>query len=301
MNITWLCNKYASQKGNVPALSRLIELSSQRIPGLSEGRINLIIDEKLLLFDLISKLNEQVNIYKELNLHIGILSGEVSETLTLPEGKTIAIGTQEQLEQIKKIDRYFHISHTTKKNEVSLAYQRHHCINTNSESVSLGEIKSDPMKGEVLCRHYPACIYGLEAIRRQDSYNKKSKLAGLSIDEAATLSRYIGLSKTNKLTYYCTDIENICEETCELLACLIWYQLEGVLHAKVEDKISETTKSYIVETPVYDLPVEFIKGEITGRWWYIEPDKKEKRPCTQEDYESIRQGIMPDKWLSIDS
>ena len=296
MNIRWYTNNYVTSDQNVPALCQLIKQFSENYPDSAEKVINLIIDENLLLFDLISKLLEQVNIFGKFNIKVGSYQDPLLIDTSALKGKTIWIGGKGTADSLDRSNTAI-ISHTSNPKDICLGYQRHFCTNLNPKSVSLGEIKADPLQAEVIIRSLPQIIFDIDSVRKQDSYYKNSKITGLDIYEAAALTRYIGMSLENTFSYYLVDTEELNSETAELVATLIWYQIEGLLHQKIEDNKEE--QSYLIHSEYYNAPVEFIKGSKTGRWSFIHPEDKKKYPCTEDDYQSMRDGRIPDSLLTI--
>ena len=53
----------------------------------------------------------------------------------------------------------------------------------------------------------------------------------------------------------------------------------------------------MVHSPYFDAPIKFIQGNITGRWWYQNPETLYYVPCTEDDYHEISKGRIPDDFL----
>lgn len=107
--------------------------------------------------------------------------------------------------------------------------------------------------------------------------------SGLNVIEACQLFRYAGATQT--LTsigiYGYTPDNDAAGLTCNALAQMIWYFLEG--STLREDPSRSVLTQYIIQSKDQEHTLHFYKSEISGRWW-IENREGRKVPCSYHDY-----------------
>lgn len=207
-------------------------------------------------------------------------------------------------EQEKKFQEYFRnkMAKIAKKGDNQgpvIAYQRHLSGEIHPMSVSLGDFKTHFDKAESQVRAARAIFFNLNAIRRQDSYFDLSHITGLDIYEACQLLRFCGLSSDHSFLFYNIGYNSPLEQSWECIATTIWYYIEGKNNKNIEMVDEQENQLYFVENSLFDEPVNFIKGYQTKRWWLIHPETKEKIPCAESDYISLRDGHIPDILLNL--
>jgi len=137
-------------------------------------------------------------------------------------------------------------------------------------------------------------------IRASDSAGLKNQISiGLTSEESCKILDYANSSsKLRSLHISGFDLKNDAEEGAELIACLIWYAINGRQKAKSNQGSTESMDKYIVELDEMNLRVKFWKDINSERWWIEIPKAhKEKNlvPCSEEEYNMACQNKMSDR------
>jgi hypothetical protein len=270
-----------------------------RYPGSQKSTINLILSEKISKDSFFSNLMDKLNIYDNFDLNVFWLL-DLSESINcIEEGVSFIIAYSQELDNFRALDSdYICISKKSNPDKHNIGYQRHLGTVPLRPSVSLGEYKQSGDLADALIRKSNTVIFNIDAIRRQDSFCKASDITGLDVYEACHLSRSAGLS-TN-LQLFCIDIgdDTLRDEREDLVSLMFWYFLEGRMHKYIDTK-PENITTYLVQSDVSEDPIQFNKSKITNRWTFLHPIDNKPYPCTEQDYNDLIQGHIPDVILAL--
>tara|TARA_Y200000002_G_scaffold367967_1_gene360539 strand:+ start:2643 stop:3830 length:1188 start_codon:yes stop_codon:yes gene_type:complete len=200
-------------------------------------------------------------------------------------------------------------------NYSNLGYQTYHnpqeeidlMENLYFESYRLGNVCSKISMVEPVLRDADIVSIDLKSIRASElSSRQKFSPNGFDGKEICAISRYAGISnKVSSFGIYEYKSSNEDEITEMLISQIIWYFIEGV-NCRVKDSDFNSDEDYNRFTVIVDeYELIFYQNKITSRWW-IEilgdgTNTKLKQntllPCTHEDYETAKNGIIPDRWF----
>ena len=267
-------------------------------PILETQRLNIICQNKIIASSLINAFEMFHDKFQDLNLRIGWFKDEDHNLTEVFEDETIFIGHKAYCSSFENVfgPNSCKITKTSRDKNIHAAFQRHFNENTNPRSLSLGEIRTNIQHVDPLLRAADGIFYYLDAIQKRESSIKESFVSGLNIDEACQIARFAGMSLTNKLIYFNIGEDHLTESSAEILSLLIWYYLEGSINKNIERIDHVNNYTFMVNNPYFDLPIKFVKTNITGRWWYQHPEDKYYVPCTEEDYIAASEGSIPDSF-----
>ena len=200
-------------------------------------------------------------------------------------------------------------------NYSNIGYQTYHnspeeielMENLYFEAYRLGEVCSKIRLVEPVMRDADIVSIDLKSVRASElSSRQKFSPNGFDGKEICAISRYAGISnKVSSFGIFEYKSSNEDEVTEMLISQIIWYFIEGVNY-RVEDSDFDNEDHYNKFTVIVDdYEMIFYKNKITSRWW-IEifgegSNTKLKQntllPCTLEDYETAKNGIIPDRWF----
>ena len=200
-------------------------------------------------------------------------------------------------------------------NYSNLGYQTYHnsqeeidlMENLYFESYRLGEVCSNIRLSEPVMRDADIVCVDLKSVRASElSSRQKFSPNGFDGKEICALSRYAGISnKVSSFGVYEYKSSNEDEITEMLISQIIWYFIEGV-NCRVQDSDFQNDEDYNKFTVIVDeYELVFYQNKITSRWW-IEiigdgSNNKLKQntllPCTLDDYEVAKNGIIPERWF----
>ena len=200
-------------------------------------------------------------------------------------------------------------------NYSNLGYQTYHnsqeeidlMENLYFESYRLGEVSSNIRLSEPVMRDADIVSVDLKSVRASElSSRQKFSPNGLDGKEICALSRYAGISnKVSSFAIYEYKSSNEDEITEMLISQIIWYFIEGV-NCRVQDSDFQNDEDYNKFTVIVDeYELVFYQNKITSRWW-IEiigdgSNNKLKQntllPCTLDDYEVAKSGMIPERWF----
>lgn len=179
-------------------------------------------------------------------------------------------------------------------NDITIAgTQRHLSFDFLNEykSISLGKLSEDLSLLEPIIRNSKVFIFDLNSIKASELMMPGQNPCGLNIMDACKLARYAGFSDSLKHFQIIIPSQNnqIHHDT---VALMIWYFLEGRDHYIKNDSNPTRCTSYILSHS--DLELEFIKDELSSKWWIKDPNGTERLiPCSESDYERIKAGENP--------
>jgi hypothetical protein len=188
-----------------------------------------------------------------------------------------------------------------------IALQKHFgAIGIKNHALSLGELRGDLNKAEVILRHADVLVIDLAAIRLSDNLGcKASCTAGLTIEEMCQLAKYAGAGMSLKSLYIMGYEENQDQHQmmAQNTALIIWYFLEGYKIRKIEQQLPEEMQSFAIMPTQLDHELVFKKHQRTGRWWLeTYSDDFEQHvimACSPEDYEKACTDIISDRVLEV--
>ncbi len=177
------------------------------------------------------------------------------------------------------------------------------------ETYRVGEIRDNLINSEAVVRNADILSLDISAIRRADAPgNPFASANGFYGEEICQIAKYAGIS--DKLSTFGVFEYNPSydyhQQTAQAIAQMIWYFVEGFSRRinDIQFEIKENYTRYSVTTLSTIEDMIFYKSKKTGRWWMILPiyqknNDKELRyflPCTEDDYHSACQNIVPDRW-----
>ena len=200
-------------------------------------------------------------------------------------------------------------------NYSNLGYQTYHnsqeeidlMENLYFESYRLGEVSSNIRLSEPVMRDADIVSVDLKSVRASElSSRQKFSPNGFDGKEICALSRYAGISnKVSSFGIYEYKSSNEDEITEMLISQIIWYFIEGV-NCRVQDSDFQNDEDYNKFTVIVDeYELVFYQNKVTSRWW-IEiigdgSNNKLKQntllPCTLDDYEVAKNGMIPERWF----
>jgi len=200
-------------------------------------------------------------------------------------------------------------------NYSNLGYQTYHnsqeeidlTENLYFESYRLGEVCSNIRLSEPVMRDADIVSVDLKSVRASElSSRQKFSPNGFDGKEICTLSRYAGISnKVSSFGIYEYKSSNEDEITEMLISQIVWYFIEGV-NCRIQDSDFQNDEDYNKFTVIVDeYELVFYQNKITSRWW-IEiigdgSNNKLKQntllPCTLDDYEVAKSGMIPERWF----
>ncbi len=174
----------------------------------------------------------------------------------------------------------------------------------NFENYRLGNIRVDIEETEPVLRSSDMMFFNLNSIRYADAPEvTKPSPNGLYAEEAATISRYSGLSNRLKsVTFFGMQSERQSTIGDKLIAQLVWYFLDGV-HSRYNDHPVKNDVNYFIyrnrlENTGHE--ITFYKSRKSDRWWMEVPHPYEDETffigCSYKDYQRVCDGEMPDRW-----
>ena len=200
-------------------------------------------------------------------------------------------------------------------NYSNLGYQTYHnsqeeidlMENLYFESYRLGEVCSNIRLSEPVMRDADIVSVDLKSVRASElSSRQKFSPNGFDGKEICALSRYAGISnKVSSFGIYEYKSSNEDEITEMLISQIIWYFIEGI-NCRIQDSDFQNDEDYNKFTVIVDeYELVFYQNKITSRWW-IEiigdgSNNKLKQntllPCTLDDYEVAKNGMIPERWF----
>tara|TARA_B100001559_G_C16485908_1_gene616026 strand:- start:161 stop:1348 length:1188 start_codon:yes stop_codon:yes gene_type:complete len=200
-------------------------------------------------------------------------------------------------------------------NYSNLGYQTYHnsqeeidlMENLYFESYRLGEVCSNIRLSEPVMRDADIVSIDLKSVRASElSSRQKFSPNGFDGKEICSLSRYAGISnKVSSFGIYEYKSSNEDEITEMLISQIVWYFIEGV-NCRIQDSDFQNDEDYNKFTVIVDeYELVFYQNKITSRWW-IEiigdgSNNKLKQntllPCTLDDYEVAKNGMIPERWF----
>jgi formiminoglutamase len=174
----------------------------------------------------------------------------------------------------------------------------------NFENYRLGNIRRDIEETEPVLRSSDVMFFDLNSVRYADAPDvTQPSPNGLYAEEAATISRYAGLSNRLKsVTFFGLSSERSGAIGDTLVAQLLWYFVDGVT-SRYHDHPVKNDSNYLIyrnrlENTGHE--ITFYKSRKSDRWWMEVPHPYEDETffigCSYKDYQKVCNGEMPDRW-----
>lgn len=173
------------------------------------------------------------------------------------------------------------------------------------DSYRLGELIKDISLVEPVLRNAHMVSVDTRSIKANEiGYSKNFSPNGFDGREICAVARYAGLSdKVRVFGLYEMENQN---QSCQLIAQIIWYFIEGVNFRVLESPYthSEDFTKFIVPSDNEELV--YYKSHLTERWWVEVPsilsthtkaDSSALLPCTEQDYLDACNQIIPERWF----
>jgi len=193
------------------------------------------------------------------------------------------------INKIKLIGYQAHLFHLSKLVDKKL-----------NHSLSLGDIRNNMRDAEPALRDVSIINFMLECIRYSEIPGVKNTTpSGFTSEEACQLMRYFGLNTlTNFLAIYGYNPKyDFHDQGVSMISQLIWYYMEGLDQKKLDKPDSkENMTQYLVDLSDYELSLNFMKSDYSGKWWVEIPKEDEEPyllPCSFMDYKIACNNEMP--------
>ena len=178
------------------------------------------------------------------------------------------------------------------------------------ELYRLGKVRENMMDVEPVIRGADILTFDISAIRQSDSPGTIDPSPnGLYAEEACQLTRFAGLSDNLKTIgfYNYESANDINHQSARLIAQMIWYFVDGVMHRQIENVSADNANfvKYITSASNNDYQIVFFKSKKTNRWWMEIPENTKSKhfnkfkqiiPCSYHDYQQATHGEIPERW-----
>jgi formiminoglutamase len=158
--------------------------------------------------------------------------------------------------------------------------------------LQLGTFRDEPASIEPLLRNTHFLSFDISSIKKSDAEGHfRPSPNGFYAEEACLIARYAGLS--NRLMVFgLFEVNPTMDKTgitSELAAQITWYFIEGSIHRRKEDPMSDKNSfiRYYVEMEDHGEPMVFYHQPVTNRWWieiFPEEGKSWILACKENDY-----------------
>ncbi|MDN6280022.1 MAG: formimidoylglutamase [Psychroflexus sp.] len=177
------------------------------------------------------------------------------------------------------------------------------------ETCRYGELQQDISRAEPTLRDSDLISFDLTSLGSTTLSDPTHPVPnGLNGMEACAISRYSGLSN-HAQCFFLSELQSIApsEVLHELTGQMLWYFIEG-FYLRHPEKINSDNKSLTNYKVAVDFQsdeyLEFVKSELTNKWWIKTPEKfldnnNNKHAllsCSENDYLEACNGILPQKW-----
>lgn len=180
----------------------------------------------------------------------------------------------------------------------------------NFDLLRVGQIKKEIASAEPIIRDADMISFNVNVVKSSDAPSQHEPVpSGLTLDEACQLSRYFGISEKCKSfgIYGFNEKLDHRNQTCHLIAQMIWYFVEGYYYRKYDSpNQSKHFNEYTVSYDDGQTKLKFLKSTLSGRWWLkilTINDNKVKRhsiiPCSYKDYLMAVNETLSDRVVNI--
>lgn len=177
------------------------------------------------------------------------------------------------------------------------------------DAYRLGIVRANIEEVEPIVRNADILSFDVSAIRFSDAPgNYNATPNGFYGEEACQITRYAGLSdKLSSIGFYEINPErDNHDQTCHLVAQMIWYFIDGFYNRKKDFPLKDKTDYIKYRVSIQDNKYEvvFYKSKKSDRWWMdvpysLEFEKFQRHhlvPCSYKDYETALKEEIPDRW-----
>ncbi|MES2618210.1 MAG: hypothetical protein V4613_10035 [Bacteroidota bacterium] len=228
---------------------------------------------------------------------------KVDYALVAPD---IAFEEKDLAYQLNAKNRLFHASFIAYQNYLNSTERLQAAASVFSESLRLGNVRSDIALTEPLLRQADIFEFDLTAIKYAEFQSSLNPLPnGLLNNEACAICRYAGISNSIGVyvlrNFALTAAQSV---DAQQVAQMLWYILDGI-----DNRFNDFPQMNHRNFTVYKchstdgVDMVFLNSNLTGRWWLQIPAKakgKKSAPkfigCTEADFEIAREGDVPEKW-----
>ncbi len=172
------------------------------------------------------------------------------------------------------------------------------------DAYRLGEVSKDIKLAEPVLRNAHMVSLDARAIRSAEiGYSNSFSPNGFDGKEICAIARYAGLSERVR-AFGIYEMENS-NQSCQLMAQIIWYFIEGLNFSVVELPTAENKDYTRYTVPTESEQLVFFKSHLSERWWVEVPSvltshtklhKATLLPCTEKDYLDACDQNIPDRW-----
>ena len=173
------------------------------------------------------------------------------------------------------------------------------------DAYRLGDLGSDISLAEPVLRNAHMISMDARAIRASEiGLSNNFSPNGFTGREICAIARYSGISdKVRVFGIY--EMENTMQ-SCQLMAQIIWYFIEGFNFRITESPYKNTENFTKYNVPNDTEQLVFYKSHLTNRWWVevpsiLTPHTKSNSvallPCTKKDYLEACDQNIPERWL----
>lgn len=177
------------------------------------------------------------------------------------------------------------------------------------ETCRYGELHQDISRAEPTLRDSDLISFDLTSLNSTTLSDPTHPVPnGFNGMEACAISRYSGLSN-HAQCFFLSELQSIAPSDVlhELIGQMLWYFIEG-FYLRHPEKINSANKSLTSYKVAVDFQndeyLEFVKSELTNKWWIKTPEKfldnnNNKHAllsCSENEYLEACNGILPQKW-----
>lgn len=178
------------------------------------------------------------------------------------------------------------------------------------EYYRLGQIRGNIEESEPIIRNADLLFFDFSSIKRNEGgIVQHASPNGLSAEEACQIMWYAGMNdKLSSVGIYEVNasLDKI-GTSAHLAAQMIWSFIEGYFNRKDDTPLKNHPDYEVYNVRMHNgkYTINFIRSHRTGRWWMEVPypphlspnyERHTMVPCSQKDYETALNDILPDKW-----
>ncbi len=173
------------------------------------------------------------------------------------------------------------------------------------DAYRLGEVANDLSLAEPVLRNAHMVSLDARAIKASEvGYSNDFSPNGFTGREICAIARYAGISE-NVTAFGIYEMGNSVQ-SCQLMAQLIWYFIEGLNFRMNESPNSDNPDFTKYTVPTDSEQLVFFKSHLTERWWVEVPsilsshtktDSMALLPCTEKDYLEACDQNIPERWF----
>lgn len=241
------------------------------------------------------------SVYSALNFHHKNISyTQISDRISL-DTKGTEVTENNFLSKIFSsknfsINKYHHLGYQKHLNEVETIKLMNE---VDFDVMRLAEMMNRPDKAEPFLRNTDMVTVNCDAVESMsDCFSIHPQVNGLNRREICAIMKEIGLGRNLKsvgIFNVVADSGNILNE--QLLAQMIWYLTEGINIRKSHPEEREFETFWVI---IDDSQYAF-RRDVFSNLWYVGNSEsiEEWLPCTIDDYENAKRGILSSRLLKF--